>query len=48
MDEAIKLLDLGPNESINKIWESFLIKDKDKLKTLMNSLYNEALDMEIQ
>tara|TARA_B110000495_G_C22746186_1_gene437350 strand:+ start:69 stop:305 length:237 start_codon:yes stop_codon:yes gene_type:complete len=22
--------------------------DKDKLKTLMNSLYNEALDMEIQ
>ena len=22
--------------------------DKDKLKTLMNSLYNDALDMEIQ
>jgi len=22
--------------------------NKDKLKTLMNSLYNEALDMEIQ
>ena len=32
IDEAIKLLELGPNESINKIWESFLIKDKDKLK----------------
>ncbi|MEC7896016.1 MAG: DUF5107 domain-containing protein [Bacteroidota bacterium] len=37
IDEAIKLLDLSPNQSINKIWESFLIKDKDKLKGVMQS-----------
>ena len=37
IDEAIKLLELGPKESINKIWESFLTKDKNKLKTVVQS-----------
>lgn len=37
IDEAIKLLELGPKESINKIWKSFLTKDKNKLKTVVQS-----------
>ena len=27
---------------------SKVMRDKEKLKTLMNSLYNDAIDMEIQ
>jgi len=37
-DESIKLLELGPNNSVNKIWESFLKKDLNKLnETVHNS-----------
>jgi len=37
IDEAITLLELGPNETINMIWESFLKKDRDKLKKTIES-----------
>ena len=37
IDESIKLLELGPNNSLNKIWESFLKKDLNKLEETINN-----------
>ena len=43
IDEAIKLLELGPKESINKIWESFLTKDKNKLNNSESPVFSKKL-----
>ena len=37
IDEAITILKIGPDVTINKIWESFLERDKDKLKKIIES-----------
>ena len=37
IEEAIILLNIGPNVTINKIWESFLKKDKKALKKVIES-----------